>query len=88
MVDITRLECTSVGKIDTTQIDSSLAHCEICPIEVTPRLGTLTCNFLFNGVSPMLKNQILLGVAALCWTIWLNRNGMAFMNVKSNSFCK
>jgi hypothetical protein len=31
-------------------------------------------------------NQILLGVVALCWTIWLNRNDMVFHNVKSNTF--
>lgn len=31
--------CTSVGYIGS-QIDSS--HCEICPVESTPRLGMLT----------------------------------------------
>jgi hypothetical protein len=33
-------------------------------------------------------NQILLGAAALCWAIWLNRNDMVFNNVKSNTFIK
>jgi hypothetical protein len=31
-------------------------------------------------------NQILLGVATLCWTILLNKDDMVFNNVKSNIF--
>jgi hypothetical protein len=31
-------------------------------------------------------HQFLLGVAALCWAIWLNRNDVVFNNAGSNSF--
>jgi hypothetical protein len=31
------------------------------------------------------KNQILVGVATISWTIWLNRNGIVFNNAKSNT---
>jgi hypothetical protein len=39
-----------------------------------------------DGISRKLMNQILLGAAALCWAIWLNRNDMVFNNAKSNTF--
>jgi hypothetical protein len=39
-----------------------------------------------DGIPQNLMNQILLGAAALCWEIWLNRNDMVFNNVKSNTF--
>jgi hypothetical protein len=35
---------------------------------------------------PKLKNKILLGAAALCWAIWLNRNDMVFNKANSNTF--
>jgi hypothetical protein len=35
---------------------------------------------------PKLKNQILLGAAALCWEIWLNRNDTVFNKSNSNTF--
>jgi hypothetical protein len=39
-----------------------------------------------DGIPRKLMNQILLGAAALCWAIWLNRNDMLFNNAKSNTF--
>ena len=41
--------------------------------------------YWMHGLSLKLKNQILLGVAALCWSIWLNRNDMVFNEAKSNT---
>ena len=38
-----------------------------------------------HGLSPKLRKQILLGVATLCWAIWLNRNDMVFNMAKSNT---
>jgi hypothetical protein len=38
------------------------------------------------GIPRKFMNRILLGAAALCWAIWLNRNDMVFNNVKSNTF--
>ena len=39
-----------------------------------------------NGFRPKLKSRILVGAAAICWTIWLNRNDMVFKGGKSNTF--
>jgi hypothetical protein len=39
--------------------------------------ANLFCSW-FHGLRPKLKNQILLGVVALCWVIWLNKNDMVF----------
>ena len=41
--------------------------------------------YWMHGLSLKLKNQILLGVAALCWSIWLNRDDMVFNKSKSNT---
>ena len=38
-----------------------------------------------HGLSLKLRNQILLGAAALCWSIWLNRNDMVFNKAKPNT---
>ena len=38
-----------------------------------------------HGLSLKLINQILLGAAALCWSIWLNRNDMIFNKAKPNT---
>ena len=35
-----------------------------------------------HGLSLKLRNQILLGAAALCWSIWLNKNDMVFNKAK------
>ena len=37
------------------------------------------------GLSLKLRNQILLGAVALCWSIWLNRNDMVFNKAKPNT---
>ena len=39
-----------------------------------------------HGLSPKLRSQILLGAAALCWAIWLNRNDVVFNKAKSYTF--
>jgi hypothetical protein len=39
-----------------------------------------------DGISRKLRHQFLLGVAALCWAIWLNRNDVVFNNTGSNTF--
>ena len=39
-----------------------------------------------HGLSLKLIYQILLGAAALCWSIWLNKNDMVFNEAKSNTF--
>ena len=36
------------------------------------------------GLNLKLRNQILLGAAALYWAMWLNRNNMVFNKAKSN----
>jgi len=35
---------------------------------------------------PSLRNQIIVGVAALCWAIWLSRNDVVFSKTTTNSF--
>ena len=37
------------------------------------------------GLSLKLRNQILLGAVALCWSIWLNRNDTIFNKAKPNT---
>jgi hypothetical protein len=39
-----------------------------------------------NGTPRKFMSQILLGAAALCWAMWLNRNDMIFNNAKPNTF--
>jgi len=40
-----------------------------------------------NSFRPkLIKNRILVGAAAICWTIWLNRHDMVFKGGKSNTF--
>jgi hypothetical protein len=39
-----------------------------------------------NGVQPRLKYQIFVGITALCWAVWLNRNDVVFNGSKTNSF--
>jgi len=38
-----------------------------------------------NAICPKLRNQIFVGVAALCWAMWLNRNDMVFNISKYNT---
>lgn len=52
-------------------------------------LPTNVANLLgnwFYGVLPRLRAQILVGVAALCWAVWLCRNDVVFNGFKANSF--
>lgn len=37
-------------------------------------------------LSPKLRKEVLLGAAALCWVIRLNRNDMIFNETKPNTF--
>jgi hypothetical protein len=37
------------------------------------------------GFQPAHRNQICIGLSAICWAIWLNRNDMVFNRVKSNT---
>jgi hypothetical protein len=48
------------------------------------RFANLFSSWL-HGLRPKLKNQILLGAAALCWAIWLNRNVIVFNKANSNT---
>lgn len=38
------------------------------------------------GVHPRLRAHFLIGVAALCWAMWLCRNNVVFNRSKTNSF--
>ena len=35
--------------------------------------------------APGLRNQIIVGVAAICWVLWLNRNDAVFQKLVTNS---
>lgn len=35
---------------------------------------------------PRLKYQMFVGIAALCWAVWLNRNDVVFSGSNTNSF--
>ena len=35
--------------------------------------------------TPGLRNQIIVGIAAMCWALWLTRNDAVFQNLVSNS---
>ncbi|WVZ67110.1 hypothetical protein U9M48_016237, partial [Paspalum notatum var. saurae] len=39
-----------------------------------------------HGVNKKIKNQILIGICALCWAIWLCRNDIIFDNHKEQSY--
>jgi hypothetical protein len=41
---------------------------------------------LLHGLRLTAKNQILLGAAAICRSIWLNRNDIMFNKAKLNTF--
>ena len=51
------------------------------PTSITNLFG----NWL-NGVQPRLKHQFFVGIAALCWAVWLCRNDVVFNGSKTNSF--
>jgi len=36
--------------------------------------------------APGLRNQIIVGIAAICWVLWLNRNDAVFQNLVTNSY--
>jgi hypothetical protein len=36
--------------------------------------------------APGIRNQILVGIAAICWVLWLNRNDAVFQNLVINSY--
>jgi hypothetical protein len=36
--------------------------------------------------TPGLRNQIIVGIAAICWVLWLNRNDAVFQNLVNNSY--
>jgi hypothetical protein len=38
-----------------------------------------------RGFTPGLRNQIIVGIAAICWALWLNRNDAVFQNLVANS---
>ena len=40
-------------------------------------------NGWLNGINKELMYKILVGASALCWTIWLSRNGMVFNNFRA-----
>ncbi|OQU92747.1 hypothetical protein SORBI_3001G402125 [Sorghum bicolor] len=39
-----------------------------------------------RGFAPRLRNQMLVGIAAFCWVLWLNRNDAVFQNLVANSY--
>lgn len=41
-----------------------------------------------NGLCLHHRKQILLGAAALCWSLWLNRNDMVFNKAKSPTYLR
>jgi hypothetical protein len=38
-----------------------------------------------NGFHRKLRNQIMIGAAALCWALWLNRNEVVFIRTSANN---
>ena len=36
--------------------------------------------------APGLRNQIIVGVAAICWVLWLNRNDTVFQRLVTNAY--
>ena len=40
-------------------------------------------NGWLNGINKKFMYKILIGASALCWTIWLSRNGMVFNNFRA-----
>jgi len=39
-----------------------------------------------RSCAPGLRNQIMVGIAALCWALWLNRNDAMFQGSMANSY--
>jgi hypothetical protein len=50
------------------------------PMNVSDLFG----NWL-NGFHRKLRNQIMIGAAALCWALWLNRNEVVFIRTSANN---
>ena len=44
------------------------------------------CWVLGSRISPKLRNQVLVGAAALCWAVWLCRNDVVFNGKIPNSY--
>ena len=44
------------------------------------------CGDWLRGWKKINKRQMLIGVAAVCWSIWLSRNEIVFNNTLPNSF--
>jgi hypothetical protein len=36
--------------------------------------------------APRLRKQMIVGIAAICWVLWLNRNDAVFQNIIANSY--
>lgn len=51
------------------------------PVSVPNMLGSWT-----RGYPGKFRNQVIVGAAALCWAIWLNRNDVLFKGTITNSF--
>lgn len=51
------------------------------PSSIANLFGSWLTNF-----PPKLRKQILVGVAAICWALWLSRNDVVFLRSKPNSF--
>ena len=53
---------------------------------ITPRSTTHMFGSWIRSCAPGLRNQIIVGIAALCWALWLNRNDAVFQGSMANSY--
>jgi hypothetical protein len=51
------------------------------PLNMSHLLGSW-----LNGVNPRLKYRVFVGIAALCWAVWLSRNDVVFNGSNAYSF--
>jgi len=51
------------------------------PMSISHMFGSWIRSF-----APGLRKQVLVGIAAICWILWLNRNDAVFQNKIANSF--
>jgi hypothetical protein len=75
--------CTVGYSPPSSHLDPTTVHITF-GIQAPTSFANLFGSWL-HGLSPKLRSQILLGAAALCWAIWLNRNNMVFNKAKSNT---
>ena len=82
--------CSSAETIQHLFFDRYFAHFVWNTVHITYEIQ-LTTSFAnmfgswLHGLTLKLRNQIFMWAAALCWSIWLNRNNMVFNKAKPNT---